>query len=472
MKFKLAILLAVTFLASNVSLVAFAEPEPEPEPEPPAPITINPAGSAIDPSEPAHYSLGVCEVSGQLDCIQSVHVKGVSGDFIASEPEGPQEWIEETDSNTNTVYRSGLAWTVPQLESTTFQLDASIRTPSFVWGPDFSAGRLDVGAASLPMGYSVKVAVRTSWIKAQNLQFISDESSYTQEPIAGVAGAYLWTFTGTHARVAAYTVPEKLEKTTRTPMDWSEEADIDYYSLDFVIHHAGVVPEIDLDWGKTSWWDPRCSDYGFTAQAFNSNAAGSPEWIDETGSLEFNIFAPHYDSRGEPHVNQGFFRLWIHEEFAECQWPDNTLVGAEELEALIVNDGIEQNATIIVTNEGGVIYVEAVDFHYSVNTFIIRPRSATSNDDNPSAGRAVPRAAIPNIASTPEAVEETPTPKLSKSAEPELVTPSLAAPSSGSDSNQDSGPFIAIGILVSFVSLVLLEILRRRRNTTGSHRRI
>ena len=462
MKFKLAIVLAVTFLASNVSLVAFAEPDPDPDP--PVPITINPAGLAIDPSEPAHYSLGVCEVSGQLDCIQSVYVKGVSGPFIAYEPEGPQEWIEETDSNTNTVYRSGLSWSVPQLESSTFQLDASIRTPSFVWGPDFSAGRLDVGASSLPMGYSVKVAVRTSWIKAQNLQFISDESSYTQEPIAGVAGAYLWTFTGTHARVAAYIDPLKQEKTTRTPMDWSEAADEDSYRLDFTIHHAGVNPE-------TSWWDPRCSDYGFTAQAFNSNAAGSPEWIDETGSLEFNIFAPHYDSRGEPHVNQGFFRLWIHEEFAECQWPDNTLVGAEELEALIVNDGIEQNATIIVINEGGVIYVEAVDFHYSVNTFIIRPRSATSNDDNPSTGRAVPRAATPNIASTPEAVEETPTPKLSKSVQPEMVTPSLAAPSADSDSNQESGPLIAIGILVSFVSLVLLEILRRRRNTTGSHRR-
>ena len=60
MKFKLAIVLAVTFLASNVSLVAFAEPDPDPDP--PVPITINPAGLAIDPSEPAHYSLGVCEV--------------------------------------------------------------------------------------------------------------------------------------------------------------------------------------------------------------------------------------------------------------------------------------------------------------------------------------------------------------------------------------------------------------------------
>jgi hypothetical protein len=461
MKFKIAFFILLTFLTSNLSIVAFAEPEP------PLPSTINPAGLEIDPSEPAWYSLGVCEVSGQLDCIQSVYVKSISGDFTPSVPEGIQEWVEEIDSNSNTVYRSGMSWTIPQLESSTFQLDASVRTPSFVWSPDFSAGRLDVGASSLPRGYSVKVAVRTSWIKAQNLQFISDDSSFTQEPIDGVEGAYLWTFTGTHARVAAYTDPIKQEKTTLDPMDWSEAADIDYYSLDFVIHHAGLSPE-------TTWWDPRCSDYGFTAQAFNSNAAGSPEWIDETGSLEFNIFAPHYDSRGAPHVNQGFFRLWIHEEFAECQWPNNTLIDADALEVLIVNeDGTEQDATTLITKEGGIIYLEAVDFHYSVPTFIIRPRSDTSNVDTPPTEGPGSKVSTPTVVTqTPATIEETSNTKPSKYAEPEERTPRPAALSADSDSNQSPDPFFAFGLLVSIALVVLLELFRRRRSTPGSHRRI
>lgn len=453
MRVKAAAIL-LTLFVSGSSLAAYADQ------------TVNPALPTIDPSVPAYYSLGVCETPQQLDCIQSVYVKGESGDFIASAPVGTQSWIEEIDSNTNTVYRSGMSWTIPQLDSTTFQVDASVRTPTFVWSPDFSAGRLDVGASSLPMGYSVKVAIRTSWIKAQNLQFISDESSYTQEPIAGVNGAYLWTFTGTHARVSTYTDDAKILKTMQEQMDWSEAADIDHYSLDFVIHHAGVSPE-------SSWWDPRCSDQGFTAQAFNSHAAGSPEWIDGKG-LEFNIFAPHYDERGAPHVNQGFFRLWIHEEFAECQWPQNTLVGAEELEALIINeDGSEQNANIIITNEGGMIYLEAVDFHYSVPTFIIRPRSDNSNVDDPSTGPSVPRASAPTLATTPEVLEETPNPKLSKSAESEKLTPSVAAPAVDAPDSENPGilALMVIGALVISTGIAL-EILRRRRAMPLGRRRI
>ena len=457
MRVKAAVIL-LTLFVSGSSLAAYADP------------TVNPALPAIDPSVPAHYSLGVCETPQQLDCIQNVYVKDGSGDFRLSAPLEIYQWNETTDPNTNKVFSSGMSWTIPQLAPTTFQLDASVRTPSFIWNPDFSAGRLDVGASNLPRGYSVKVAVRTSWIKAQNLQFISDESSYTQEPIAGVDGAYLWTFTGTHARVSTFDY-ESSKWLMTLEGDWSQAADIDHYSLDFVIHHAGVVPE--TPWGETSWWDPRCSDHGFTAQAFNSHAAGSPEWIDGKG-LEFNIFAPHYDSRGAPHVNQGFFRLWIHEEFAECQWPGNTLVGAEELEALIVNeDGSEQNANIIITNEGGMIYLEAVDFHYSVPTFIIRPRSDNSNVDDPSTGQSVPRASAPTLAATPEVLEETPNPKLSKSAESEKLTPSVAAPAVDAPDSENPGilALMVIGTLVISTGIAL-EILRRRRAMPLGRRRI
>jgi hypothetical protein len=462
MKFKAALIL-LTLFVSGSSLAAYADP---------IPTNINPGRVGIDPLMPAYYSLGVCEDSEQLDCIYSVQVKGESGPFLESEELGTQSWIEEEDEFGNTLYKSSTDWTVntqwtiPQLNGETFGVDASVHTPTFL-GPDgANRGRLDVGAAGLPRGYSVKVAVRTSWIKAQNLQFISDESSYTQEPIAGVAGAYLWTFTGTHARVASYELEEKWEKTMQDPMDWSEAADVDHYWLDFIIHHAGDSPE-------TSWWDPRCSDYGFTAQAFNSNAAGSPEWNYETGSLEFNIFAPHYDSSGVT-VNQGFFRLWIHEEFAECQWPDNTLVGAEALEVLILNeDGSEQSANTFITNEGGMIYLEAIDFHYSVPTFIIRPRSDTSNVDNPSTGQQVSRASAPTLATTPEVLEETPNPKLSKSAESEKLNPNVAASAAKTPDSDNSGILALMAIVALVISnVVTLEILRRSRAMPLGRRRV
>lgn len=463
MRVKAAAIL-LTLFVSSVSFPAYADPTT---------TNNNPGVPAIDPSVPAFYSLGVCEDSEQLDCIQSVFVKGESGDFIVSTPLGTQSWIEEIDNEGNTVHTSNsdwttnIEWTIPQLDPNTFFLNASVHTPSFLAPDGGIRGRLDVGAASLPMGYSVKVAVRTSWIKPQNLQFISEDSSYTQEPISGVDGAYLWTFTGTHARVATYTQEYKWEKTMQDPMDWSEPADEDSYWLDFTIHHAGVNPE-------TSWWDPRCSDHGFTAQAFNSQAAGSPEWNYETGSLEFNIFAPHFDGSGLNVVNQGFFRLWIHEEFAECQWPDNTLVGAEALEVLILNeDGTEQNANTIITNEGGTIYLEAIDFHYSVPTFVIRPRSATpptvERESNAQPASQISPATITN----PALVDSTQTPAPSKASELEDPNPVVAAPFSDAPGSENSG-ILALMAIVALVipTVVTLEILRRRRSMPLGRRRI
>lgn len=439
----------------------------------PITTTDNPAISGIDPEVPAYYSLGVCETTEQLDCIQSVRVKGGSGDFLNSEEIGTQSWIEEVDEFGNTLYKSNTdwtintQWTIPQLDDVTFSVDASVHTPTFL-GPDGATrGRLDVGAASLPIGYSIEVAVRTSWIKAQNLQFISADSSYTQVPIADVEGAYLWTFTGKHARVANYTQEFKWLKTMQNPMDWSEAADEDSSWLDFVIHHAGVSPE-------TSWWDPRCSDYGFTAQAFNSNAAGSPEWNYESGSLEFNIFAPHYDSSGV-NVNQGFFRLWIHEEFAECQWPDNTLVGAEALEVLILNeDGSEQSANTLITNEGGVIYLEAIDFHYSVPTFIIRPRSETPPTVNPeSNSQPTSPVSPPAVSAMPVVSDSAPTAKDTKSSELEDPTSVMAAPASGSSGSENSGNLALMAIVILVISnVVTLEVLRRTRTITLGRRTI
>jgi hypothetical protein len=266
------------------------------------------------------------------------------------------------------MYQGDPTWTSTPTGATPFIVSGQMFTPSFLNDEDITVGVLGVWVHELPAGYSIKVTVRTSWLKPQNLQFIANEASYTKESITG---GNRWTFSGTHSKVSSYTEQWKLDLSWEDPMHLSTEADEDYYLIGFTVHHAGATPE-------TSWWDPRCSDHGFTAQAFNSNSAGSPEWNNVGGYLEFNIFAPHFDASGA--LNSGFFRLWVNEEFADCQWPGNTLVGAESLEALIVNEdgSIQRDARLSVTKENGVIYLDAGNFHYSAPTFIIRPSTGTS----------------------------------------------------------------------------------------------
>jgi hypothetical protein len=358
MKFKISALVILASLFLSGSLVAVADPVAS---------TTNPAGSSVDPLSKAFYSLGVCSSAEQLDCIQSVQIKGSTGGYVVATQAETQTWTSESRPNGNTAYESVSMWTAPPLLTEPFAAGAGMYTPSWVWD-DLSNRGVFSAWADLPRGYKVKVAVRTSWLKPQNLQFIANEARYTKESIPG---GNLWTFIGTHSKVSIYNQEWKIQQTMENPMDWSARADEDIYQIGFTVHNAGPTAEL-------SWWDPRCSDSGFTAQAFNSHAAGSPDWNYDEEYLEFNIFAPHLDSSGAE--NSGFFRLWVNEEFAECQWPGNTLVGAESLEALIVNEdgSIQTDARLSVTNENGVIYLDAGNFHYSVPTFIIRPSTGTS----------------------------------------------------------------------------------------------
>ncbi len=355
---KISALIVLVTLGISGSVVAVADP---------ISTTDNPAGLSVNPSTPAYFGLGVCTLPNQLDCIESVQVKGLSGGYVNAES-GTQTWTIETDSNGNTMYQGDPTWTSTPTGETPFIVSGQMFTPSFVSDEGFTVGVLGVWVLNLPEGFSVRVTLRTSWLKPQNLQFIANEAAYTKESITG---GNRWTFSGTHSKVSYFTQQWKLDLSWEDPMQLSAQADADSYELGFTVHHAGATEE-------TSWWDPRCSDHGFTAQAFNSNSAGSPEWNNVGGYLEFNIFAPHFDASGA--VNSGFFRLWVNEEFADCQWPDNTLVDADSLEALIVNqDGsLQEDANLSVTNENGMIYLDAGNFHYSVPKFIIRPSTGTS----------------------------------------------------------------------------------------------
>jgi hypothetical protein len=448
MKFKIIALVVVAVLSVSGSLVAVANP---------VTTTTNPAGMAVDPSVPAYFGLGVCTLPNQLDCIESVQVKGLSGGYVNAES-ATQTWTIETDSNGNTMYQGDPTWTSTPTGATPFIVSVQMFTPSFVNDEDITVGVLGVWVHELPAGYSIKVTVRTSWLKPQNLQFIANEASYTKESITG---GNRWTFSGTHSKVSSYTEQWKLDLSWDDPRNLSTLADEDYYLIGFTVHHAGATPE-------TSWWDPRCSDHGFTAQAFNSNSAGSPEWNNVEGYLELNIFAPHFDASGA--LNSGFFRLWVNEEFADCQWPDNNLVGADSLEALIVNEdgSLQEDANLSVTSENGMIYLDAGNFHYSAPKFIIRPSTETSNPPSytpPSAATlSQPRVPIvkPVVTPTPSASPTLTEPEYSS--EEKNAAPEAAPESSEAQSNPYSGTWIVVGIVAALASsVIVLETLRRRK---------
>jgi hypothetical protein len=449
MKFKIGSLIVVAILSIGGNFVAVANP---------VTTTTNPAGMAVDPLTKAFYSLGVCYLPQQLDCIQSVQVKDSTGAYLDATQFGTQTWTIEPGRNGNTMNNGDPLWTAPQTGATPFAVSAQLFTPSFV-GDDLSTrGYLGVWASDLPEGFTVKVAVRTSWVKAQNLQFIADQANYSKEAITG---GNLWTFSGTHSKVAYYIEQSKIDLTMLDPMDWSSQADVDYRQISFAVHHATSDTE-------TSWWDPRCSDYGFTAQAFNSNAAGSPEWNYDEKYLEFNIFAPHLDASGA--LNSGFFRLWVHEQFAVCEWPGNTLVGADSLEALIVNENgsLQEDANLSVTNENGMIYLDAGNFHYSVPKFIIRPSTETSIPPTytpPSAATlGQPRAPIvkPVITPTPSASPTLTEPE--DSSEEKNAATEASLESSEPQGNPNSGTWIVVGIVAALASSgIVLETLRRRK---------
>ena len=363
---KLWSIIALVLVSISSSYVSHAEPNSSP---------TNPAFPRIivDRDTPSQYALGMCTTEDQLDCIDSVEAKVGSGPFEEPTPLGQHFWTTEIDNGV-VIHRlqtedSGAPWdpreTVWELSNgLQFMVGADIYTPGItsehlgVMGT--YAGSFD--EAGLPLDFSVRIGIRTSWIRPQSVQFNAVSAEFSQTKFGDGS---LWKFSGSPAKIATYT-PENYE--TAWEMGWMEQADGEDRWLGFTVGHAGETADL-------SWYDPRCADEGYTAQAFNSSAAGTPEWNYETDSLEFNIYAPHLTVSGEE--NTGFFRLWVHESFAECQWPGNTLVSSDQLEVVIVNDdGSIQDAKATVTKLNGVIYLDAGEIHYSVPKFIIRASSA------------------------------------------------------------------------------------------------
>jgi hypothetical protein len=416
---SLALLLSLIITPS-----AFAQNEPSPTPP------------VMDRAAPAMYNLAFCSSPEQLDCVSSVEVKPPSSEFVSVTTDRPQMWTLSLDNQGNQQYAGSSYWILPGTsgEQKYFAVSAQLFTPANTR----VSGLLSVSVDDLPSGYMSRVSVRTSWLRPQNLQFKAASASYSHSVIPG---GNLWTFTGTHSRMSNYTSQEGFDS------NWSKKADVDYQSLLFVIHHAGIAPE-------KSWFSNRCADAGFSAQAFNAPGAGSPEWDNTTQSLRFNIGAPHLDSQGNKNI--GFFRLWVSESFAKCQWPENNLVGAPSLVGTIFNeDGSTQDADITVTNENGMIYLDAKNFHYSAPLFQI---TASGTPIKPSSIKSSTR---PSPSSSSQ-------PSPSSSIEEPLVTEESNAYEQASVNSESgtTGPGITpaiVGLMLIATGLGVFVYLRKKQ---------
>jgi hypothetical protein len=327
-----------------------------------APATA--AGNSKDFSGSDEFHLVTCLTAAELDCVESFGFIDKSGNYVdAKSTSTPVS--DFVGQNNNKVHQQFTDWsaTVDGVAKTA-RLDVPLQSPKYVifTNPD---GTPHYGASLRPwvdsadlLNTRVRFKIRTSYLIPQNVQLVAEDSDFSQSKIAG---GNLWMFEGKGTPVSNYTTnyqaPEK--------NNFSAPADVDTSTLHFIIHHG----DKDLTRG---YWPAECGDKGYTVQAFNSNAAGSPWWNAGTKSLDFAVVSPHTKASGEPNI--GFFKLWTTDEFVDCKWPGNTLTSSPKLEVRIVSeDGVSQVSTSQVSHKDGKIFVSASGFHYSAPTIKLVP---------------------------------------------------------------------------------------------------
>ena len=323
---------------------------------------------------PATYVLTKCTSTTELDCIESVGILDSQGVLLPGTLKS--ETVSETPriSSGNSIYAGNSIWLVGDKE---VNLAGTIDSP-YTKGCNgtCAALRIFIDVAD-PLTTKVKLVFRTSWLRPMNIQFKAQQSEYKFEKIAGGS---LWTFEGMGMPFSDYRWSSVDELNAKKKTD--AKADVDSTLFDLFIHHAGKSL-ID------SYWDPKCSEKGFSVQSHNTNETGDPIWDSANESLIFSIFAPHFRKSGE--LNSGYFKYWASHDFMDCKYPGNTLTKAAKLTLEIVNeDGTSNVATTAVMNKDGSLNFFASGFHFSAPKILIKaektvPAALPSPTPSPSA---------------------------------------------------------------------------------------
>jgi hypothetical protein len=319
---------------------------------------------------PGTFNFGLCQSATATECIVSVGVVSDDGTYT------PGKHIEDISTP---EYKQGENRKLPGRStweinngSNNQKIDviAEIDTPAHIlFGTNTGAAlRVFVDNAA-NVSVKVRIVVRTSWLKPQNVQLVAENADFVQKKVT--AGTE-WTFEGSKTQIYHYSNWEEATKN-----DYMAKADIEMTSLRFFIHHVGVNDQ-------SSFFPTACADKGYTVQSWNSEAAGTPYWDKATNSLNFGIVAPHLKTNGEQ--NTGFFVLWAQEDFIKCRWPENTLIGAARITVEVLNpDGTQQVAVTSVKQANKTLYFSASGFHYSSPTIRVAAQKAVAT---PTASKA------------------------------------------------------------------------------------
>jgi len=310
--------------------------------------------SLIDGSIPMTANLRACQIADELDCIQSLSVINSDGStntlspstFVSSDP--------YIDSNGNTVRPGQQPFSGYGVSATAdVQLDSLIHV--IIASPKILGSALRVFINGGEPTTKFQIQIRTSWLKAEDIQLLANSAAYKIEEIPG---GTLWTFSGSQQAIGGYT------------SDWAAKAaadanaDVVWNRLTFFVAHAGAD-------ASSSAFDPRCAANGFPVRTFNAPAAGLPYWDAATQSLNFGIWSPHADPSGAPFV--GYFKIWVPDSYIDCMYPDNTITKATSITAAVVDaDGYAQDASVQISNENGNLYLSVSGFHYSSPKISIR----------------------------------------------------------------------------------------------------
>jgi hypothetical protein len=328
---------------------------------------------------PATYVLTKCISATELDCIESVGILDSQGALLPGTLKSEIVLENPRISAGNAIYSGSSTWLVGDKE---VRVSGTIDSPnSKGCNGTCAALRVFIDVAD-PLTTKVKLVFRTSWLQPMNIQFKAQQSEYKFEKILGGA---LWTFEGMGMPFSDYSWTNLEELNTKKKTE--AKADIDSTLFDLFIHHAGKSL-VD------SYWDPKCSDKGFSVQSHNTNETGDPIWDSANESLIFSIFAPHFRKSGE--LNSGYFKYWASHDFMDCKYPGNTLTKAAKLTLEIVNeDGTSNVATTAVMNKDGSLNFFASGFHFSAPKILIKAdKTVPAATPSPTPGPTAPVATV------------------------------------------------------------------------------
>ena len=328
-------------------------------------LTAQSAYNGIDPAIAGTFSIYMCETPEQLDCIESVEVK----------PAGQEEYLPATyletrvndlkkDKLGNKDHTGAVAFSFQAEQITNyFTVNAYLSTPKRklvkeIGTPSFAGSfAIWINGDQADLSTNVRVVARTSWFKPVAVSIFAAEPEFEYSKITG---GNRWTFSGTR------TIQSSYENNWSKKMATGANADLDDTRFFFGAEHAGKNM-------NESYYDPRCASKGFTVQATNATSAGQATWNPSTRALEFNIGAPHRDTKGAP--VKGFFRLWVSKAYMQCMWPNSGLDKASKFTVGVYNEnGSKQVATTVVRYAKSELSVAAYNFHYSAPTIRVKAK--------------------------------------------------------------------------------------------------